>query len=101
MAAANRLKIMLSIMRELNDGNNVTASNYGIDTDTFCQIIESCQDKGYIAGAVIQRAWGGKVVYHSLTNARLTVDGMEYLLEKSPLMQGYRGLKEFREWLPF
>lgn len=102
MASKDKLKIMLSFMRELNDGNIPNAADYDLDLDEFAVIIEACQDAGYIKGASIQRAgMGNKVAIMWLDQAKLTVKGMEYLHENSAAMKAYKGLKEIREWLPW
>jgi hypothetical protein len=102
MATKDKLKIMLSFMRELNDGNIPSAKDYEIDNDEYADIIEACQDAGYIKGAAITRAGAGnKVAIMWLDQVKLTVRGMEYLHEHSPLMQTYKGLKELRDWLPW
>ena len=102
MASKDKLKVMLSFMRELNDGNIPNATDYDLDKDGFADIIEACQDAGYIKGASIQRAgMGNKVAIMWLDQAKLTVKGMEYLHENSTAMRAYKGLKEIREWLPW
>lgn len=102
MASKDKLKIMLSFMREINDGNVPTATDYEIDKDEFADIIEACQDAGYIKGASIQRAGiENKVAVMWLDQAKLTVKGMEYLHNNSLVMKTYKGLKMLREWLPW
>lgn len=44
--AKDKLKIMLSFMRELNDNNIPCAADYDITADEFGDIIEMCQDAG-------------------------------------------------------
>lgn len=102
MASKDKLKIMLSFMRELNDGNIPHAVDYELDKDEFADIIEACQDAGYIKGASIQRAGlGNKVAMMWLEQTKLTVKGLEYLHDNSALMKTYKGLKEIRDWLPW
>ncbi len=93
--AIDKLKIMLSFMREVNDGNIPKSTDYGIENDEFWDIVEACQDEGLIKGAT----HAGPILF--LDNTKLTVKGMEYLHEKSSAMQAYKGLKELRDWLPF
>ena len=100
--ANDRLKIMLSFMRELNDGNIPSASDYDISNGEFWDIIDACQDAEYIKGAHFSK--GGQknpILFCFLDNVKLTVKGMEYLHENSSLMKTYKGLKELRDWLPF
>lgn len=100
--AINKLKVMLSFMREINDNNFPSASDYEIDGEEYGSIIEACQDEGLIKGAIITRAGqGNKIIGLLLEQTRLTVKGMEYLNNNSPAMKTYNGLKQIREWLPF
>lgn len=96
----NELKIMLSIMREINDGNEPKASDYELETNEFWGIIEKCQDAGYMKGAAAATGGqGNKARIIWLNQAEVTVLGLEYLKEHSPLMKTYKGLKEIKEWL--
>ncbi len=100
--AINKLKVMLSFMRELNDGNLPNAEDYDLDGEEYGSIIEACQDDGLIKGADITRAgMGNKIQLMLLDQVKLTVKGMEYLHNNSKAMRTYRGLKEVREWMPF
>ena len=94
--AINKLKVMLSFMRELNDGNTPSAADYGITNGELWEIIDACQDEGLIKGAVFTRGGQGN---HILIT--LTVKGLEYLDNHSAAMRAYKGLKELRDWLPF
>ena len=53
--AVNKLKIMLSFMRELNDGVIPTANDYEISNNEFWDIIEACEDAGYIKNVRYRR----------------------------------------------
>ena len=88
-------------MRELNDGNIPTYSDYGLEKSEFYDIIDACQDEGLIKGANFSRGKGNKILIAFLENTKLTVKGMEYLDEHSTAMKAYKGLKELRDWLPF
>ena len=102
MASKDKLKIMLSFMREVNDGHIPSAADYEIDGQEFADIIEACQDAGYIKGATLTRAGSGnEVAIMWLDQVKLTIKGMEYLHENSAAMKAYKGLKEIREWLPW
>ena len=98
--AINKLKVMLSFMRELNDGNIPNENDYGLELEQFADIIEACQDEGLIKGANIKIYMGG-MINCNLQRVKLTVKGMEYINENSASMKTYKGLKKIKEWIPF
>lgn len=100
--SVNKLKVMLSFMREVNDGNVPSAKDYEISSEEFWDIIELCQDEGFIKGAAFQH--GGmknEIIIGILDSVKLTFKGLEYLNEHSVAMKAYKGIKDLREWLPF
>lgn len=101
MASHDKLKIMLSIMRELSDGNYPMASDYEIEDEEYYNVLEACQDQEYIKNVRIKYGAQGHIIWATIEDARLTVKGMEYLHENSTAMKTYKGLKEIREWLPW
>lgn len=89
--AVDKLKVMLSFMREIDEGNTPNANDYGLDKEEFGSIIEACQDEEFIKGAAIQRGGqGNKVLVIWLDQAKLTAKGMAYLHEHSKAMQHTR-----------
>ena len=66
MASIDKLKIMLSIMRELNDGNYPKASDYEITSEEFYNIIEACQDEGYIKNVRISYGAQKRIIWQRL-----------------------------------
>ena len=102
MTSKDKLKIMLSFMREVNDGNVPLAKDYDITNDELWDIIDACQDEGFIKGACFSRGGQGNPILMCFTDGiKLTVKGMQYLHDNSTGMKTYKGLKEIREWLPW
>lgn len=100
--ATNRLKVMLSFLREVNDGNLPKASDYGLSPQEYWEIVDAAQDDGLIKGATFSRGGqNSKILCGFLDGVQLTVKGMEYLDNHAPAMKLYKGLKELRDWLPF
>lgn len=99
--AVNKLKVMLSFMREVNDGNIPSALDYRLDKQEFYEIIDACQDEGLIKDVKISKGAHNRILAVSLDGVKLTVKGLEYLNEHSALMKTYKGLKELRDWIPF
>ena len=93
--ANNKLKLMLSFMREINDGNIPKSADYDISNEELWDIVEACQNEGLIKGAT----HAGPILF--LDGTKLTVKGLEYLDKNSVLMKTYKGLKELKDWLPF
>ena len=78
--AINKLKIMLSFMREVNDGNIPNAAEYGIQNLEYWDIIDACQEEGLIKGASFSSGGSGnQIIIGFLDYIQLTVNGMEYL----------------------
>lgn len=99
--AINKLKVMLSFMREVNDGNIPVPADYDLTKEEFNDIVDACQDAGLIKGVRFARGKGNQILVAFLDGVKLTVKGLEYLDEHSGAMKAYKGLKEIREWLPF
>ncbi len=93
--AIDKLKIMLSFMREVNDGNIPKPADYGISNEELWDIVEACQDERLIKGAT----HADSILF--LDKTKLTVKGLEYLHNHSTVMKTYKGLRELRDWLPF
>lgn len=102
MVSKDKLKIMLSFMREINDGNMPQAEDYEITNSELWDIIDACQDEGYIKDARFTRGGQGNPILMCFTDGiKLTVKGMQYLHDNSKLMKTYKGLKELRDWIPW
>lgn len=100
--SVNKLKVMLSFMREINDGHIPDASDYDLENGEYWDIIEACQDEQLIKGAIFATPDGfNHPLKADLSGVKLSVKGMEYLDEHSSAMRAYKGLKEIRSWLPF
>lgn len=81
--AIDKLKIMLSFMREINDGNIPKPSDYGISANELWDIVEACQEEKLIKGAT----HAASILY--LDKVKLTVKGLEYLHNNSKIMKTY------------
>ena len=101
--AINKLKVVLSFLREINDVNIQCAADYQLTNNEFWDIIDACQDDGLIKDAdIIDVNFGGRqIIRCDIEHVKLTIRGLEYLNEKSLAMKTYKGLKEVRSWLPF
>ena len=46
--AVNQLKIVMSILKEISEGNIPKAEDYGIEDKTFYNILDAMQDDGLV-----------------------------------------------------
>lgn len=97
----NKLKIMLSFMREIDEGNIPNAKDYDISEKEFFNIIEVCKDEGFIKNVIDCTTLSDSYKKYLLDNVALTFKGIKYLDDNSTMMKTYKGLKEVRSWLPF
>lgn len=97
--AINQLKVVISVLKEVSEGNMPTAENYGISDKEFWDILDAMQDDDLIKGARFSR--GKEILIAYTDGVKITIKGMEYLNRNSTLVKTYKGLKEIREWLPF
>ena len=99
--AVNQLKVVVSVLKEISEGNIPKAEDYGIEKETFNNILDAMQDDGLVKNIRFSREANKRVIAAFTENAVITIRGMEYLNNNSALMKTYKGLKEVREWLPF
>ena len=92
-------KIMLSILKEINDFNVPTEEDYEINARQFYSICKALEAEGYITNIEDCREYIDGDVAFSLEGAEITLSGIRYLKESKALYKGYKGLKEFRDWL--
>lgn len=96
----NRNKLRLSILKELMNGNEIQANDYGITEQQFASLIKSMQLDNIISGVKIKTYINGSLNIN-FENIIVTLKGEEYMKQNSTLMKTYKGLKEVRDWLPF
>ena len=93
----NYSKIVLSIIKEISDGEVPTNESYDLTQQEFADIVNGIQDEGYIKNVIDASTFDERAVL--LDGARVTFKGMEYLKSQSAVMRFYKGLKEVRDWL--
>lgn len=96
----NRKKLVYSILKELEQGNEPKQKDYELDLEQWGEISELILDEGYARNIKVTRAGiGNKVVMVWYNTAKITMKGIEFLEENSGLAKTYKGLKEVRDWL--
>lgn len=94
----DKRKLIYSILKELEKGNEPKFSDYGVDKDLFGDTIEMMQNGDLISGAKVIRE-GKKVKFTIISYTKVELEGLNYLEENSALSKTYRGLKEVVSWL--
>lgn len=94
----NRKKIIYSILKELEQGNEPKRSDYELNDEQWGEIAVLIKDEGYAKNIMVLYADNTvyNVGYHS---AKITMKGIEFLEENSTLSKTYKGIKEIRDWL--
>lgn len=96
----NRKKIIFSILKEIQKGNEPNREYYELDKEQWGEIAELIRDEGFAKDIQVTRAGiGNKVHLVWYSSAKITIKGMDYLEENSKLAKTYKGLKEIRDWL--
>lgn len=90
----NKRKIIYSILKEIEKGNNPSKEDYGMTFDEFFDIALFLKKEGLIRNETITKDRA------DFSFAQVTLRGMNYLDENSALAKTYKGLKEVRSWLP-
>ena len=93
----NYSKIVLSVLKELSNGEIPTNENYDLTPQQFADIVNGIQDEGYIKNVIDASSFEERAVL--LDGARVTPKGMNYLESQSGVMKFYNGLKEVRDWI--
>lgn len=95
----NRKKLMYSILKELEQGNEPKRDDYELDLEIWGELAELIRDEGYAKNVTVQRAGkGNKIVYAWYSSAKITMKGIAFLEENSALTKTYKGIKEVRDW---
>jgi hypothetical protein len=94
----NRKKLIYSILKELEQGNEPKQSDYELTDEQWGEISELIRNEGYARNIMVQYA-DNVVYYVGYSSAKITMDGIEFLEQNSALVKTYRGIKEVRDWL--
>lgn len=98
---ANQIKkIIYSILKEILDGDSVpTAKDYEITNEQFLQILNLMVNEGYLNTKKVSFFITGDY-YIQKSIDTVTMKGIDFLEENNKWSKIYKGLKEFREFLP-
>ncbi|MGD6815486.1 YjcQ family protein [Metabacillus sp. 113a] len=89
----DRRKLLYSILKELQDGNEPKQTDYELDNEQWGEMLELIRDEGYAKSVTVQRGGiGNPVVYAWLNKAKITFKGIEYLEANNAMARLYSGL---------
>lgn len=95
-------KILTYLYRNLKDNYvdelylNPLTNDFPIREEYFLSILEDLEEKKYIKGLKIKKAWGGDYVYFDLSKLRITTTGIEYLRDNTKMKKVINMVKEAR-----
>lgn len=98
---SNKLKkIIFSILKEILEGESVpTAEDYEITNDQFVEILMLMTNENLLNSKRVSFFIGGGIFIQKSIDT-LTMKGIEFLEENSNWSKFYKGIKEFRNFLP-
>lgn len=93
-------KIMYSILKEILEGDSIpNASDYEISNEQFYEIISLMKNECYLNPKKVDFFIGGGIHIQKSIDT-VTMKGINFLEENSRWSKFYKGIKEFRDFLP-
>lgn len=98
---SNKLKkIIFSILKEILEGENIpTAEDYEVTNKQFVEIVMLMTNENLLNSKRVSFFIDGSL-YIQKSIDTLTMKGIEFLEENSNWSKFYKGIKEFRNFLP-
>lgn len=94
----NRKKIMYAILKELNDGNkSFSYKDFDVQKEEYVEIIRMLMVDGYAEGFAIVNTTLSAVFNDG---AFILSKGINFIEDNSDWAKLYKGLKEFKSWIP-
>lgn len=93
-------KIIYSILKEILEGDSIpTAPDYEITEDQFFEIINLMKNENYLNPKKVTFFVAGNFHIQKSIDT-VTMKGIEFLEQNNKWSKVYKGIKEFREFLP-
>lgn len=93
-------KIIYSILKEILEGDSIpTAADYEISEEQFIEIISLMKNENYLNPKKVTLFVNGDLHIQKAIDT-ITMKGIEFLEENSKWSKVYKGIKEFRNFLP-
>lgn len=94
----NRKKLMYAILKELNDGNkSFSYKDFDVKREEYVEVINMLMVDGYATGFTIINT-SMNAVFND--GAFILSKGIDFIEENSNWAKLYKGLKEFKSWIP-
>ncbi|MFS0637298.1 YjcQ family protein [Mesobacillus foraminis] len=93
----NRKKLIYIFLKELEQGNKPKQSDYGLDLEQWGELALLIKNEGYASDIAISSG-DNRIAEVSLSLAKITMKGLEYLEENNAIAKTYKGFKEARDW---
>lgn len=81
------------------DPDILNAGTFNIGNVQFGNTLQMLSEHGYISGVRFKNTKMG-TTYSALQNAKITIEGLQYLAENTMMKKAYKVFKEVRDWLP-
>ncbi|WP_176482038.1 YjcQ family protein [Paucisalibacillus globulus] len=94
----NRKKIIYSILKEIDKGNEPKKEDYELEMEQWGEIASLIKNEGYATGINVLYA-DDNVYLVIYSSPKLTIKGIDFLEENSGWAKTYKGLKEVRDWI--
>lgn len=101
-------KILVYLYDCMKSGDKVKQSNFNAENNYFAKELKQeyinsiclmLEENNYTKGFCATTAWGGDVIITSY-DAKITIEGFEYLKENKLMKKVYNFLKETKGWIP-
>jgi len=100
MEKLNKRKLIYSILKEIDNGNEPSFNDYDVTLEQLGEVVEMMASGNLIENATVQRGGiGNKVIYTHLKHTKVTIDGLQYIEDNSGWAKTYTAIKEIRDWI--
>ena len=100
MSSAEIKKIIYSILKEVLEGDDVpTYSDYNISKRQYFEIVSVMCNEGYLNRKLVSLDLSGNADIMKRIDV-VTMKGIDFLEDNSKWNKFYKGIKEFRNFLP-
>jgi len=94
----DRKKLIYSILNKIENGQEPKKEDYGLNLEQWGEIALLIKNEGFAKG--ISVLYADDSVYNvSLSSAKITMAGLEFIEQNSGFAKAYSAIKEVRDWI--